>query len=424
MTTLITLPAGHMRDRGWSERESAAVASVMDAYEVLVGGADPAAVARLYDRRYRDHASTVAGHDLEGLSEFVRGFRESFPGATIAIEQVLADGDHVFVRTRARRAPEDAWDQVMEVFCLQDGLISEHWEVIENASATDDTATIDVSSADGTRIAVRSWGPENAEPVVFLHGVSSSSMTYDWLPPTITAGRRTVTLDFRGHGRSAHRPGTYTLPHYTEDVVAVLERAVRRPAVVVGFSLGATVAWTLAQKRPDLVRAVFLEEPIIFPDDVYSGPIPDTLRSTIEQERDWTARGLDADRAAIELAAQAAGPGVTMGDLLVPQEVRTLTASMLVRDRGTVEAAIDRSMTADVDAHAPVQVPTEILAGGDALGSVFGTKHATALAATHPDVTVHRIPQSGHLVHNSVAGRPPWTALLAAFLERHAPRVR
>src|SRR5919107_429959 len=45
--------------------------------------------------------------------------------------------------------------------------------------------------------------------VVFLHGVSGSRATYGWLPEQITDGRRIVRLDLRGHGRSAHAPGTY-----------------------------------------------------------------------------------------------------------------------------------------------------------------------------------------------------------------------
>lgn len=431
MTRLIDVPAEHLQDRDWTEEETQAVAAVLGAYRVLVEGPEPADIARSYSPTYIDHASTVGAGDLEALREFVAGFQDAYPGATIVIEQVLADRDHVFVRTRARRAPEDHWDAVMEVFRVEQGLVAEHWEVIEPAASVADTdqdtgqgtgwTALEAAAFDGTKIAVRARGPRDGEPVLFLHGVSSSSLTYDWLPAELTEGRRIVTADFRGHGASGWRAGTYTLPNYTEDAIAVLEQIIGRPAVVVGFSLGATVAWTLAQARPDLVRAVFLEEPIIFPEDVYeSGAIPETLRKTVEQEKQWTEQGLDLDQAAVQLGASAAGPNVTMADLLIPEELRTLAGSMLVRDRGVVEAAIDATMTVDVDAEAPVKVPAEVVAGGDQLGSVFGTTHATRLSRTHPEVVVHRVEESGHLIHNSVAGRPPYTRALKAFLDQHA----
>lgn len=436
MTRLINIPAEDLRDRDWTAEETGAVAAVLGAYRALVDGPEPADIAHFYSPAYVDHASTVGAGDLEALRAFVSTFQDSYPGATIVIEQVLADRDHVFVRTRARRAPEDHWDAVMEAFRVEHGQVAEHWEVIERAETSDtdtdidtDTGTgadtgwtaLEAAAYDGTRIAVRARGPRDGEPVLFLHGVSSSSRTYDWLPAELTEGRRIVTADFRGHGASGWRAGTYTLPNYTEDAIAVLEQIIGRPAVVVGFSLGATVAWTLAQVRPELVSAVFLEEPIIFPEDVYeSGAIPETLRKTIEQEKEWTALGLDADQAAVQLGASAAGPKVTMADLLIPAELRTLAGSMLVRDRGVVEAAIDATMTVDVDRDAPVKVPAEVVAGGDQLGSVFGTAHAARLSRTHPEVVVHRVEESGHLIHNSVAGRPPYTRALKAFLDEHA----
>ena len=75
------------------------------------------------------------------------------------------------------------------------------------------------------------------------------------------AGPRIIRVDLRGHGRSDHAPGTYVLPRYGADVVAVLRSVASRPAVVVGNSLGGVIAWWLAQNHPDLVTAALLEDP-------------------------------------------------------------------------------------------------------------------------------------------------------------------
>ena len=76
-----------------------------------------------------------------------------------------------------------------------------------------------------------------------------------------------LRLDFRGHGDSDRAPGAYGMPEYVSDAVAVCEQLAQRPCVVVGHSLGGATAAALAQQRPDLVRAVVLEDAPLFLND-------------------------------------------------------------------------------------------------------------------------------------------------------------
>ena len=274
-----------------------------------------------------------------------------------------------------------------------------------------------VTAADGTTITVHVSGPESGIPLVLLHGVGSSSLSYDWLMPDLE-GRQVFRVDARGHGSSARAPGTYTLPHYFDDAVLVLEQLVKRPAIAAGFSMGGMVAWRLAQRRPDLLVAVFLEEPIVFIEETYAGPLPQILRHTIEQEMDWEARGLDADAASAELADNPAGPGILMRDILHADGVRTLAISTMIRDRGTMEAAIDATMSAGIDTELPLRVPAEIIAGGNAGGSAFPTRDAAVIALSHPEIPVHRVEDAGHDLHNSFAGRETYRSVLLDFLVR------
>ncbi|GAA4186564.1 hypothetical protein GCM10022288_10340 [Gryllotalpicola kribbensis] len=283
------------------------------------------------------------------------------------------------------------------------------------------TRTEAVRSIGGVRVDVHiTAGARGAElpPLVLLHGVGTSALSYEWLLPRVPE-RDVYRVDFRGHGTSERAPGTYTLEYYCEDAVRVLSEVVKRPAVVAGFSLGGMVAWTLAQRVPELLVGVLLEDPVMFrdPDWATSG-MPEFLQWTIDQEISWEQRGLSVDEAAVELAANSAGPGVTMGDILYPDAVVALAKGTILRDRGTMQAAIDGTMPNGVDIAAPLRVPAVIMAASADVSGVSAADEAT-LARTHPEIAIHRV-ETGHDIHNSFAGRDLYVRLLREFLDEYA----
>jgi len=95
--------------------------------------------------------------------------------------------------------------------------------------------------------------------VVLLHGFPQDSRSWDRLAPLLHArGLRTLAVDQRGYSPGA-RPRSrraYRLSELTADVVALIEQHGQGPVHVVGHDWGAAVAWTLAARRPDLVRTL------------------------------------------------------------------------------------------------------------------------------------------------------------------------
>src|SRR5688572_30395094 len=80
-------------------------------------------------------------------------------------------------------------------------------------------------------------------PVVLLHGIASSSVTFEYVVPLVTERHRAVAIDLLGFGGSPAPEGAgYTI----EEHVAALRRTVRklrlRQFVLVGHSLGALIA--------------------------------------------------------------------------------------------------------------------------------------------------------------------------------------
>ena len=268
-------------------------------------------------------------------------------------------------------------------------------------------------------------GPEDAVPVVFLHGVSGSTRTYDWLPAEITGGRRVIRVDLRGHGRSDHAPGTYVIDRHGADIAELLREVAGRPAVLVGHSLGGVAAWWVAQRHPELVSAVFLEDP-----PLYMGEAEEHERNELAKAfpliRDraigWQREGVEVSVAAEQMGAGPFGPdpSVRMRDIVLDDALLARADAHLRMDPDVLTGGADRSTLAGTDTTSPVSAPVLILAADDAQGAAFTSAHEQRLARTHPEVEVIRVAGAGHLIHDGRASRDTYVEHLTDFLRRHA----
>lgn len=106
----------------------------------------------------------------------------------------------------------------------------------------------DVLSRDGTRLRVELFGPEDAPPLVLVHGWTCSRRFWTCQLHDLADRYRIVTYDLRGHGDSAApADADFSTDALAEDLQAVLEATVPegRRALLAGHSLGAMsiVAW-------------------------------------------------------------------------------------------------------------------------------------------------------------------------------------
>ncbi|NKR13159.1 hydrolase [Arthrobacter sp. D2] len=113
-------------------------------------------------------------------------------------------------------------------------------------------------------------------PVLLIHGFSSSSklnwVDSGWIATLQGAGRRVITVDLPGHGRS-HAPedlDSYTPSRIRADLLQMVYDAGARPLQdgnpasgldIIGYSLGSRLAWEFAATQPDLVHRVVLGGP-------------------------------------------------------------------------------------------------------------------------------------------------------------------
>jgi pimeloyl-ACP methyl ester carboxylesterase len=276
---------------------------------------------------------------------------------------------------------------------------------------------------DGVGLHVEVEGPDDGTPVVFLHGVSGCRKTFGWLPPEITAGRRILRVDLRGHGESDHAPGTYVIDRYGEDVAAILRAVTDRPAILVGHSLGAVTAWWVAQNAPELVAAAFLEDPPLYmgePAEHEKNAAVPVFTALRARAAAWQAEGASVEAVAAQLAPAPLGPQRTMGDVMAQDAIAARAEALLLMDAGVLDQAADRSTLADTDTSSPVSVPVLVLGADDAMGSAFPAPHADRLSQSHPDVEIVRVSGAGHGIHDEREFRAAYARHLAEFLDRHA----
>jgi pimeloyl-ACP methyl ester carboxylesterase len=120
---------------------------------------------------------------------------------------------------------------------------------------------------DGHRLAYTEYGPPaGARTTILLHGLLLSQRMHVPLARALAdRGNRVITLDLLGHGRS-DRPvemGHYSIPHFGEQVIGLIDHLELDQAVVAGTSLGANVALEAAALAPERLRGMVIEMPVL-----------------------------------------------------------------------------------------------------------------------------------------------------------------
>jgi pimeloyl-ACP methyl ester carboxylesterase len=96
------------------------------------------------------------------------------------------------------------------------------------------------------------------EPTYLLvHGLASNARLWDGVVGCLQrAGRRSVAVDLRGHGRSSKPGDGYDFPTLVSDLTAVLDAVGSERVVAVGQSWGGNLVVELAARHPERVEAV------------------------------------------------------------------------------------------------------------------------------------------------------------------------
>ena len=231
----------------------------------------------------------------------------------------------------------------------------------------------------------------SGSPVVMVHGIASSSVTFERLVPLVEPYHRVIAIDLLGFGESpAPEDAEYTIGEHA----AALARTVRslglgEPFVLVGHSLGALIATRYAAMNPGRVAKVILVSPPIYlPAETIgtaSGRVAQGLYfrtyEYLRENKDFTIK------AAARLAKLS-----PIKNLLDVSE-RTWRAFVL-----SLQNSIETQTT--LSDLAAIRVPVELVYGSlDVLLAPAGINIAEQLR----HVTVHRVEGGDHVIRPRTA---------------------
>jgi pimeloyl-ACP methyl ester carboxylesterase len=235
--------------------------------------------------------------------------------------------------------------------------------------------TVEVRSADGTRLHTEVFGPKDGYPIVLAHGITCAIRAWTYQIADLASEYRVIAFDHRGHGRSGiPRRGGYSLRHLAADVDAVLEGTLApgERAVIAGHSMGgmAIAAWSdlYRHRVPARADAVALVN-----------------TTTGDLLREVQLLSVPAPLAAARILGGRALIG-SFGSFAVPSAARYVSSRII--SMLAVGADADRAVGALINDLFTTTSPAGRGGCGKALADAMGRKHIDLTGLTVPTLVV------------------------------------
>jgi pimeloyl-ACP methyl ester carboxylesterase len=273
------------------------------------------------------------------------------------------------------------------------------------------------------RNTVLAWtrdGSSRAVAVLLLHGLSGISSGYDEVVDDLGASADVFRLDLRGHGRSDHAPGTYSVPFYTEDVIAFIEEVIGEPVVLIGHSLGGVITHHITATRPQLVLSALCEDPplyfcdhALFQQSIMASVFP-VLEATMR-----SAQAAGEPREHFEsMVANAEMPWGRAGDFMSPRVLQSRVDAMMLADPDVWLPAIHGGALSGYDPDARISRPMIILQADPQMGPAFFPDHAARQHAVNPEIDIRLIEGAPHEIHSFLGSRERYVEAVRDIIEQ------
>lgn len=256
-----------------------------------------------------------------------------------------------------------------------------------------------VRGSTGLSLNVTEWGPEDAQPIVMLHGIRGYAETFAPLAAALAPIYRTIAYDQRGRGTSDWDPERqYFVESYVDDLDAVIAHLGLGQFDLLGHSLGGMVSIVYAARRPRQLKRLVIEDAGPGASDGSSGG------ARIQRELATTPMTFATWEAAVQFMKRSR-PTVTAAaieDRLRHMMKQTDDGWTWRYDHvGIAEARLSADPRAVVDLWPQVEkiaCPTLVLRGGRS--DYLQHETAEAMAARNANIRWADVPDAGHYIHD------------------------
>jgi pimeloyl-ACP methyl ester carboxylesterase len=103
------------------------------------------------------------------------------------------------------------------------------------------------SNIGGTRVLQQGTG----FPLLFVHGFTTTAEFWRHQAASLSDKYRVIRIELRGHGKADHHPDqAFSIDAYARDVLSVIDKLGLDRYILIGLSMGGTVAQTVTLSRP------------------------------------------------------------------------------------------------------------------------------------------------------------------------------
>lgn len=269
------------------------------------------------------------------------------------------------------------------------------------------------TTVNGLRLRYLEWGEPSSPPIVLLHGFSSTALAWRNVGEALADRYHVVALDQRGHGASEwdaqHR---YTIDDFVSDARAVTQQLHLAPFVLIGHSMGGSIAYTYAAVHPEDVTRLVIEDSAPRPPDD-SRPPMQPMQAPVFASRD-------------EVVASVREANPHMSPDAVQQRVDVYYVQ---RQDGTWGFRADVAGVRGALASQPgseklwqhvrtIACPTLVIRAGHEPAGIT-PRTVELLKEANPRIDVVTVPDAAHNIHFAHFGE--FMPLLEQFLAQRAP---
>ncbi len=227
--------------------------------------------------------------------------------------------------------------------------------------------------------------------VVLVHGIASSSVTFENLIPLLTDRYRVIAVDILGFGQStAPADAEFTIEEHVDALTATLRRLkLRRPFTLVGHSMGSLIVARYAAIHGSRVsKLVLVSPPVYQPPETFGDPADRAAMGLYLKAYDFlrSNKGFTIKNAAV------------LGKLLPIKDVLEVNEHNWTAFVRSLERAVESQTT--VSDIAAVKAPVEVVYG---TLDPFIMPAGLRIVEQMRHVRSHRVEANDHLVRLRLA---------------------